>query len=300
MTDVRPDTLRVEARAKVNLFLRVLGRRSDGYHDLETLLVPIDLADHLEIHAHSDPAEFRTLSLSLEVSGDPALVGGVPLDDSNLVLRAARSLADAVGARGFADITLEKRVPVAAGLGGGSSDAAATLQALNDLWGCRLDDDVLRGVGQTVGSDVPALLLGGPALARGRGERVEQVSVPGLRLALITFPFGVSTADAFRWWDEEGGRTGPDAEPLLTAARDGGPAMLGRLLYNDLEGTVIRRHPLIGQAKERLLDAGAAGVVMCGSGPSLAALIPDDENFEPPRGPTVTEVRTMGGKGGAA
>src|SRR6266540_3531927 len=269
MTDVRPDTLRVEARAKVNLFLRVLGRRSDGYHDLETLLVPIDLADHLEIHAHSDPAEFRTLSLSLEVSGDPALVGGVPLDDSNLVLRAARSLADAVGARGFADITLEKRVPVAAGLGGGSSDAAA-------------------------------LLLGGPALARGRGERVEQVSVPGLRLALITFPFGVSTADAFRWWDEEGGRTGPDAEPLLTAARDGGPATLGRLLYNDLEGTVTRRHPLIGQTKERLLDAGAAGVVMCGSGPSLAGLIPADDSFEPPRGPTVTEVRTMGGKGGAA
>ncbi|HYT79878.1 MAG TPA: 4-(cytidine 5'-diphospho)-2-C-methyl-D-erythritol kinase [Actinomycetota bacterium] len=293
MTESLPDTCRVEARAKVNLFLRVLGRRPDGYHDLETLIVPIELTDHLEIHAHSDPAQFRTLALSLEVSGDPALVRDVPLDDSNLVLRAARSLADEVGARGFADIALEKRVPAAAGLGGGSSDAAAALRALNDLWECHLDDDALSEVGQTVGSDVPALLLGGAALARGRGERVEPVSLPSLGLALVTFRYGVSTADAFRWWDEDGGRTGPDPEPLLAATRGGDPARLGRLLYNDLEDAVIRRHPAIGEAKERLLNGGAAGVVMCGSGPSLAALIPADGSFEPPPSLTTTLVRTF-------
>lgn len=295
MTDRLPNTVRVEAPAKVNLFLRVLGRRPDGYHDLETLIAPIELSDRLEIHAHSDPAEFNTLALSLEVTGDPELVHGVPLDDSNLVLRAARSLADAVGARGFADITLEKRVPAAAGLGGGSSDAAATLRALNDLWECRLDDDALRGVGEAVGSDVPALLLGGPGVARGRGERVESVPLPTLKLALTTFPFGVSTADAFRWWDEEGEPTGPDPEPLLAAVREGHSAALANRLYNDLEDAVIRRRPCIGRAKERLLDAGATAVVMCGSGPTLAALLPANGSFEPPEGMDTRLVHTVGG-----
>ncbi|HEY3210145.1 MAG TPA: 4-(cytidine 5'-diphospho)-2-C-methyl-D-erythritol kinase [Actinomycetota bacterium] len=293
-----PDTVRVQARAKVNLFLRVLGRRPDGYHELETLIVPIDLADQLEIHAHSDPAEFRTLALSLEVTGDPGLVHGVPLDESNLVLKAARSLADGAGARGFADITLEKRVPAAAGLGGGSADAAATLRALNDLWGCHLDDDALREVGETVGSDVPALLVGGAVVARGRGERVEPVSLPSMTLALTTFRFGVSTADAFRWWDEEGEHTGPDPGPLLAATRYGDSAALASLLYNDLEAAVIRRHPAIGEAKERLLKAGA-GVVMCGSGPTLAALIPADGGFEPPEGLDTRLVRTASGDRGS-
>jgi 4-diphosphocytidyl-2-C-methyl-D-erythritol kinase len=294
MTAELPDTARVEARAKVNLFLRVLGRRPDGYHELETLIVPIELADRLEIHAHSDPAQFRTLALSLEVIGPPHLVSGVPVDESNLVLRAARSLAEAVEVRGFADITLEKRVPAAAGLGGGSADAAATLRALNELWDCRLDDAALEEVAGILGSDVPALLAGGPAIARGRGERVEPVPVPSLRLALITFPFGVSTAEAFGWWDDDGGRTGPEPEPALAAAREGRPEALGDLLHNDLEHVVIQRRPAIGQAKERLLAAGAAGVVMCGSGPTLAALIPLEGGFEPPDGLDVQVLRSVG------
>ena len=191
-------------------------------------------------------------------------------------------------------------MPAAAGLGGGSSDAAATLRALNDLWACRLDDAALREIGGTVGSDVPALLVGGAAVARGRGERAEPVSVPSLELALITFPFGVSTADAFRWWDEEGERTGLDLGPFLTAIREADTALLGSLLHNDLEDAVIRRHPAIGEAKERLLEAGAAGVVMCGSGPSLAALIPAGGSLEPPPGLTTTLVRTITDKGGGA
>jgi 4-diphosphocytidyl-2-C-methyl-D-erythritol kinase len=294
MTADLPDTARVEAPAKINLFLRVLGRRPDGYHELETLIVPIELADRLEIHAHSDPTQFRTLALSLEVTGVPHLVRGVPVDDSNLVLRAARSLADAVGVRGFADITLEKRVPTGAGLGGGSADAAATLRALNELWDCGLHDAALEEVGQTVGSDVPALLADGAAVARGRGERVEPVQVPSLELALVTFPFGISTAEAFGWWDEDGGRTGPDPEPALAAAMAGVPEGLGNLLYNDLEAVVLQRRPAIRRAKDRLLAAGAAGVVMCGSGPTLAALLPSEGKFEPPEGLGFQLVRTVG------
>jgi 4-diphosphocytidyl-2-C-methyl-D-erythritol kinase len=294
MTPRLPRTLSVEARAKVNLFLRVLGRRADGYHELETLVAPIDFADRLDIHADSGP-EFRTLALSLDITGDLDLVGQVPADESNLVLRAARALADAVEARGFADITLEKRVPAAAGLGGGSADAAATLRALNELWECGLDQAALSEVAAAVGSDVPAFLVGGPALARGRGERVEPIPVPSLKLALVTFPFGVSTADAFRWWDEEGESPGADPGPILSAARGDAAAALGDLLYNDLEDVVIRRHPAVGEAKERLLDAGALGVVMSGSGPTLAALLPSNEGFELPEGVGARLVRTLGG-----
>jgi 4-diphosphocytidyl-2-C-methyl-D-erythritol kinase len=264
----------IEARAKVNLFLRVLGRRPDGYHDLETLIVPVSLADRLEIHADSDSGQFRTLSLSLEVAGDPHLVEGVPSDTSNLVLRAAAALAERVHVLGFADIWLEKRIPSAAGLGGGSADAAATLAALNRLWGTGLGLDELLEVAASIGSDVPALLAGNGALARGRGERVERVQVPPLGWCLVTFPFGVRTSDAFGWWDEDDARTGPDPGPLIEAARAGDADRLGPLLFNDLEEPVMRRHPEIRETKERLIESGAAGAVMCGSGPTVAGLFP--------------------------
>jgi 4-diphosphocytidyl-2-C-methyl-D-erythritol kinase len=292
-----PDTVRVRAPAKVNLFLRVLGRRPDGYHELETLIAPIELADRLEIHAHSDPGQFRTLALSLEVIGDPDRIRGVPVDESNLVLRAARTLADAVGARGFADITLEKLVPTAAGLGGGSSDAAATLRALNELWRCGLDEAALRELGLAVGSDVPALVGGDSVVARGRGERIEPFPLPSLSLGLVLFPFGVSTADAFRWWDEDGGRTGPDPGDWLSAAAHGGVEALGALLHNDLEDVVVRRFQPVHQARDRLLQAGAVGVVMCGSGPTLAALLRTEEAFHSPSGLEVLVLRTANPEG---
>ena len=268
-----PNTKVVEARAKVNLFLRVLGRRADGYHELETAVLPISLADTLEVHGVSDPS-FKTLSVDLRVSGEPALVAAVPADDSNLVLRAAARLARAAGTTGFADILLEKRIPVAGGLGGGSADAAATLRALNDLWGASLADEELRTIGAEVGSDVPALLAAAPVIARGRGETVEHVELPSMRWILTTFPFGVSTRDAYGWWDQDGRPSGPEPAALLEAARDGDVEEAGRLLFNDLEPAVLRRHPEIAAAKQRLLDAGVAGVVLCGSGPTLAALVP--------------------------
>src|SRR2546426_10197034 len=170
---VLPDTDTREARAKVNLFLRVLGRRRDGYHELETLIARISLADRLEIHAFADSTQFRTLSLSLHVTGEPSLAAAVPTDQSNLVLRAATVLAERAGVRGFADITLEKRIPSAAGLGGGSADAAGTLMSLDDLWGLGLSAADLREVAAGVGSDVPALMLPKGALVHGRGELTE-------------------------------------------------------------------------------------------------------------------------------
>jgi 4-diphosphocytidyl-2-C-methyl-D-erythritol kinase len=279
--DAEPDTRIVAAPAKINPFLRVLGRRGDGYHELETLILPVSLADEVRVHAYADPSMFRTLSFRLDVIGEPALTRGVPVDESNLALRAAAALAGAAGSRGFADIVIDKRVPAAAGLGGGSSDAAAALLALNVLWGAALSREELGEVGASVGSDVPALLYQEPVVARGRGERLEPAAI-GVRLdwLLVTFPFGVRTKDAFGWWDHEGGTTGPDPSALLAALADGDAAAAGPLLFNDLEAPVFAHHPDLGDVKEELLRAGLAGAVMCGSGASLAGLIPPDHDLE--------------------
>jgi 4-diphosphocytidyl-2-C-methyl-D-erythritol kinase len=272
-------TMTVLAPAKINLFLRVLGRRDAGYHDLESLVVPISLADRLDIHAAYDPDEFRTLSFSLEVSGDPDIVRGVPVDESNLVLRAAKALADRAGVRGFADINLEKRIPAAAGLGGGSSDAAATLRALNELWGPGLEEEDLLGVAAEIGSDVPAMLRGGAVLIEGRGERVTDLPASRFTGVLATFDFGVSTGEAYHWWDSDGGSTGPPVEPFLDSLA--GPVEhLAPLLFNDLEGPVIRRHPQIGRVKEVILQGGAAGAVMTGSGPAVLGLQPSGKTLD--------------------
>jgi len=275
IVDAEPNTRVVAAPAKINPFLRVLGRRDDGYHELETLILPVSLADEVRVHAYADPSMFRTLSFGLDVTGDPSLTRGVPIDETNLALRAATALADAVGPRGFADIVLEKRVPAAAGLGGGSSDAAAVLLALNDLWGSALPLDELAEVGATIGSDVPALLYREPVIARGRGERVEPVAVGAeFDWLLVTFPFGVRTKDAFGWWDEEVLAAGPDPSALLTVLEEGDAAAVGPMLFNDLEGPVFGHHPDLKDVKVELLRAGLPGVVMCGSGASLAGLIP--------------------------
>jgi len=284
------------ARAKVNLFLRVLERRRDGFHELETLIVRISLADGLRIHAGSDPIRFRTLSLSLEVGGDGEIASAVPADQSNLALRAATALAERAGVRGFADIELEKRIPAAAGLGGGSADAAATLMALNELWDVGWGEDQLRDVAAAVGSDVPALLAPKAAIARGRGEWTERLEVPPLTWWLITFPFGVRTADAFGWWDSDRAEslagTGPDAATLVRTAQGGDAAALGSLLFNDLEAPVMRRHPQVRTAKETLIGAGAVGAVMCGSGPTVAGLFPPGRTCSVPG---AIAVRSGGG-----
>ena len=257
--------LQMQAHAKVNVFLRVLGRRDDGYHDVETLLLPISLADDVMV----EPAQESTLSLE-----GPA-ADGVPTDETNIVLRAARVLAaEAGGAEPpAARITIEKRIPVAAGLGGGSADAAATLLLLDELWAVGLGRDGLARLAAEVGSDVPALLLGEPAYAEGRGERVSPVLVQSTTWVVKPFAFGVSSTDAYTWWDE-GAETGPDAGALIAAAEAGNNALLGSALYNDLQGPVAARHPEISQTIEAFIDAGAEGAVMSGSGPTVVALCP--------------------------
>ena len=253
------------AYAKLNVFLRVLGRRDDGYHDIESLIVPISLADHVTV----EPADDVTLSF-----GGPA-AAGLPADETNLAVRAARALAAQVGeeSRRGARITIEKRIPVAAGLGGGSADAAATLLLLDELWGTGVGRDGLMQLAAEVGSDVPAMLLGEPAYVRGRGEVVEPVMLQTTTWVVKPFGFGVSSSDAYAWWDEAAA-TGPDPGALIAAAEAGNNALLGSALYNDLQGPVAARHPEISQTIETFIGAGAEGAVMSGSGPTVVALCP--------------------------
>jgi 4-diphosphocytidyl-2-C-methyl-D-erythritol kinase len=257
--------LQMQAHAKVNVFLRVLGRRDDGYHDVETLLLPISLADQVTV----EPAGELTVSIE-----GPA-AEGVPTDETNLVLRAARALAAEPGGAQppGAQISIHKRIPVAAGLGGGSADAAATLLLLDELWAVGSGRDGLARLAAEVGSDVPGLLLGEPAYAEGRGERVAPVLVQSTTWIVKPFAFGVSSADAYTWWDEVAA-TGPDAGALIAAAEAGNNSLLGSALYNDLQGPVAARHPEISQTIEAFIEAGAEGAVMSGSGPTVAALCP--------------------------
>jgi 4-diphosphocytidyl-2-C-methyl-D-erythritol kinase len=265
-------SIRREARAKINAFLRVHGEREDGYHEIESLVVPISLADGVTVRLSS--------KLRVAVKGEESLASDVPVGGLNLALVAALALADECPDAGGALIEIEKRIPVAAGLGGGSADAAATIDALNELWGCGADAATVDALCERLGSDVPAMRAGTPVVISGRGERLEAAEVAPLHWVLVRFGFGVRSPDAYRWWDEDGGRTGADPGPLLSAAAAGDPETLGPLLFNDLEASVVARHPEVGRAKKRLLDDGAHGAVMSGSGASVVGLARDRAHAE--------------------
>ena len=260
------------ASAKLNVFLRVLAAREDGYHDLESLVVPISLADRVTVTPDD--------RLRVETRGPERLAGAVTEGGLNLALVAALALADACPDAGGAHVEIDKRIPVAAGLGGGSADAAATLDALNELWGCGLDRGTLVDVAERIGSDVPAMLAGGPVLMSGRGELLAPAACASYWWVVVSLGFGVRSPDAYRWWDEDGGSPGPDPDLVLRAAAAGDPGALGPLLFNDLEPSVVRRHPGVGAAKALLLDRGALGALMIGSGSSVAGLARDRGHAE--------------------
>jgi 4-diphosphocytidyl-2-C-methyl-D-erythritol kinase len=272
MAPVTAKVIRREAFAKINVFLRVLSSREDGYHDIESLVVPISWSD--AVTARPDER------LRVEVRGAPALSGQTPAGGMNLALVAALGLADVCPKAGGALVEIEKRIPLAAGLGGGSSDAAATIHALNEMWGCRLDPATLAQVAERVGSDVPAMLLGGPVLMSGRGEFLAPADVATFWWVVVQHGFGVRSPDAYRWRDEDGGEPGPDPQAALDAAAAGDAKSLGAALFNDLEGPVVKRRPEIGETKNALMERGALGAVMTGSGSSVVGLASDAAHAE--------------------
>jgi 4-diphosphocytidyl-2-C-methyl-D-erythritol kinase len=242
------------------LALEVLGKRGDGYHEIATVLQAVDLFDRLKMETAD------TLSLHTD---DPAL----PTDDGNLVLRAARLLQKAAGIERGARIRLSKRIPVAAGLGGGSSDAAATLWGLSRLWALRWPRARLQELAVELGMDVPFFLGAGRAVARGRGE--ELAPLPGgggYALVLVNPRVPLSTREVYGLVP-----AGWQAEPegtrrVIEALRTRNALKLAAALTNNLERVVEPVLPVIGRMKAALLAAGALGAIMSGSGPTVFGL----------------------------
>ena len=241
------------APAKINLGLSVLGVRDNGYHDLHSLMVPLTVGDELDLW----PAD----TLTLRVEG-----ADLPTDERNLVYRAARAYLDAAGAQGGADIVLHKRLPLASGLGGGSSDAASTLLALAGLYPADVD---LPALALSLGADVPFFLLGGAALAEGVGERLTPLDVPPVSLVLLNPGVEVSARDAYRWLDEARAFTPPlDLGAVLAALKDATDVPY----LNALQTPVVARHPDIARALAELSAAGLHSPLMSGSGSTCFAL----------------------------
>ncbi|MFO7639207.1 MAG: 4-(cytidine 5'-diphospho)-2-C-methyl-D-erythritol kinase [bacterium] len=259
--------LTLTARAKVNLGLWVGPSRPDGFHGIVTIIAPIALADTVAVRLAARGIEVRT--------DDPSL----PADEENLAGRAARAFLQATGRSGGCRVTIRKRIPVGAGLGGGSADAAAVLNGMNRLCGGPLSPLELRRVGAGVGSDVPALLAGRPCVARGRGELVRTIRLPRLRLLLYLPGFPVSTAWAYRRLDQlrrrEPGLTAPPLSPKILALRlrRQEPAGAARLFVNSFEPAVFRRYPVLGRARSALLRCGCVAAALSGSGSTVFGVV---------------------------
>jgi len=256
--------------AKINLRLRVGRRAADGYHDVQTVLQAIALGDTLHVTPRPGPFALATRA------------PGVAADRTNLVWRAAVELWSALGREGEprdVHVGLDKQIPVSAGLGGGSADAAAALVALNTIWNARFSRADLVGVAARIGADVPFFLLGGTAVGVGRGAELYQIDDIRRQSVVIVKPsFGVSTAEAYRWLDDD---RAADPAPALSApettrAIDVGWAAGPLAVVNDLEAPVARRHPVVAEIVRACYQAGARAAAMSGSGSAVFALVSDE------------------------
>ncbi len=260
--------LEKESPCKVNLLLNILGRRADGFHELETLLHPIGLYDHLT---------FSRAPRGIELScSDPAL----PTDSRNLVYRAAALFLEAARIREGVRLRLEKRIPLAAGLGGGSGDAATALLGLNELFGGPLGPEVLQALAARCGSDVPFFLRSGPAIGTGRGEQIEPLepfpALAGKAFFLVHPGFGVSTPWAYgqlaRFPQALEGRPGR-ARRLAALLQVGDLKAAVAEFYNSLEAPVLEKYPILALYQEFLRAHGALAALMSGSGSTTFALL---------------------------
>ena len=259
------------APAKLNIRLKITGRRPDGYHDLVSIMVPVGLFDHLQLKFIEDPR------IDITCGGFSA-----PANADNLVCRAAQSFFSEIGWRKGLSIHLTKRIPVAAGLGGGSSDAAAILMALNETLCATqpLSPERLAELAVKLGADVPFFLRRGPCIARGIGEKLDPIRKwPPFCYVIVMPDISVSTAKVYGALDQPSFRSGEQDKRELELTNDEYhvtirnlekmPVEVCRLLENDLERVTVSRFPIVGEIKQSLMDVGAIGALMSGSGPSV-------------------------------
>jgi 4-diphosphocytidyl-2-C-methyl-D-erythritol kinase len=264
---VAADRMRIAAHAKVNLFLRILSREAgSGYHQVETAYALLELADEIAVT--------RTPSGVALTAPDPRLDLGPP--EENLAVRAARAVLEATGNKFGVTIELTKRIPVRAGLGGGSSDAAAALHAVNALAGNAVPRAELLRFGARLGADVAFFVSGAPAaVGWGRGERLFRIEPPAAAPALVALPpppAAVATSEAYRWWDERNPEPAARGPVVLDTAAFSTWGSVGRLGGNDFEAAVFGKHPPLRALFERLSQTHPYWVRLCGSGGAVAAV----------------------------
>ncbi|MGN6642602.1 MAG: 4-(cytidine 5'-diphospho)-2-C-methyl-D-erythritol kinase [Verrucomicrobiota bacterium] len=261
-------TLEKPSPCKVNLLLNILGKRPDGFHELETIMHPVNVFDHLS---------FKRTRQGLHLTcSEPTL----PTDSGNLVHRAATTFLQQAGITDGIQIHLEKRLPLAAGLGGGSGNAAITLLGLNELFGNPLAPEALQAIAASLGSDIPFFLQSQPALATGRGEKIQSLApfpaMKGAAFLLIHPGFGISTAWAYQTLAQFpaalNGRPGR-AEKLISRLQSTDLKVAGAEFYNSLEAPALEKYPLLVLFQEFLAEHGAAATLMSGSGSTTFALI---------------------------
>lgn len=260
--------LYVKAPAKINLTLDVLYKRPDNYHEVEMIMTTVDLADRIGL---------ETIS-----GGDIKIISAdrfVPNDHKNLAYQAAKVLKDTYGIERGVAISIEKNIPIAAGLAGGSSDAAATLKGLNELWRLGLTLDELAELGAKIGSDVSFCVYGGTALATGRGEKIQELPAPPTCWVVLAKPkIGVSTADVYGGL-QLAGLEHPKTKQMIEAIRTDNYELLCQSVGNVLESVTFKLHPEVVTIKEQMKRFGADAVLMSGSGPTVFGLVDSESRM---------------------
>lgn len=264
----RGEKLVLESPAKVNLNLEVLGERADGYHAIRSVLVPISL---------HDTVTFTPTGKKFVFHGGL----GTPKGEGNLAYDAVELVMSKTGVRHGLDLRIVKRIPIAAGLGGGSSNAATVLLGLNRLWDLGLTQQELETMGLKLGSDVPFFLRGGACIATGRGEALEPVQCAApLEMVLVTPPLKVTSKWAYENTPAETGRSGSATSMVKVALASGRWELLASHLVNDLEAAVLGGHAVVGEVRKKLKAAGAIGVLVSGSGPTVFGIAEDAEKAD--------------------
>lgn len=258
--------LTLSANAKINLTLDILGTREDGYHEVAMIMQEISLHDTLSMGKIN-----QGISLTIVIEGQQ---GTLPADESNLCWKAAALVQKEYNLQEGVEIHLTKRIPMAAGLAGGSADAAAVLKGMNHLFRLGMTEARLCELGARLGSDIPFCIMGGTMLATGRGEILTRLpSFPRLSVVLAKPPVGVSTAWAYKTYDAGYDGPHPDNEAMLEAIHGGDAHKAAGLLCNVLEGVTETEHPVIADYKRLMMEHGAMASMMSGSGPTVFGLV---------------------------
>ena len=255
------DFVEAEGHAKINLTLDILGRRADGYHEVAMVMQSLALHDTVVLERAA-----QGISLSIDRADLPA-------DEKNLAYRAAKLVIETCGLSSGVSIRLTKRIPIAAGLAGGSADAAAVLRGMNELFSLSLGDAELCALGARLGSDIPFTLLGGTMLAEGRGEKLRRLpDFPATPVVLAKPPVSVSTAWAYQAYDAQESPEHPDNAAVERALAAGSREDAATHLYNVLERVTISKYGIVSRYKEQMKEAGAIASMMSGSGPTVFGL----------------------------